>query len=88
MARIQTGISFSDVDLFKKQLLLCICIRMTSFFAVLGKIDPSEMGVTLSHEHLSADSRFFYVDPPKGSPIGIDKAPMTIQNLGFIKNYP
>ena len=86
MARIQTGISFSDVDLFNNQLLLCI--RMISFFAVLGKIDPSEMGVTLSHEHLSADSRFFYVDPPKGSPIGIDKAPMTIENLGFIKNYP
>ena len=60
----------------------------TSFLAVLGKIDPSEMGVTLSHEHLSADSRFFYVDPPKGSPIGIDKAPMTIENLGFITNYP
>ena len=58
------------------------------FSSVLGKIDPNEMGVTLSHEHLSADSRFFFVDPPKGSPFGIDKAPMTIENLGFIKNYP
>ena len=55
---------------------------------VLGPIAPSEMGLTLAHEHLSADLRFFYIDPPKGSPAGIEMAPMTLENLGFIKNYP
>lgn len=61
---------------------------MAKLQTVLGKIDPSEMGVTLAHEHLSADLRFFYVDPPKGCPAGIENAPMTLENMGYIKNYP
>jgi len=61
---------------------------MAKIQTVLGPIAPSEMGLTLAHEHLSADLRFFYIDPPKGSPAGIEMAPMTLENLGFIKNYP
>ena len=54
------------------------------FFTVLDKISPNAMGLTLAHEHLSANCEFFFVDPPKG----IDKAQMKIENLDFIQNYP
>ena len=59
------------------------CISLT----VLGLIEPSELGITLTHEHISMTFEFMYCDPPKGD----DKnstAPFTLENSGWIHQYP
>jgi len=54
---------------------------------VLGPIKPSQLGRTLTHEHLSLDFDFFYKEPPKQlSDQFTDE--ITLNNLGAIRQYP
>ena len=54
---------------------------------VLGPIAPSQMGFTLTHEHLSSDLGFLLV-PPKNEAVGIENCPWTLENLGYIQQFP
>ena len=53
-------------------------------------MEPSDMGFTLPHEHLSADLGTLYVPPETvgaGEP-GSEKLPWTMDNLGYIQQFP
>ena len=55
---------------------------------VLGPVLPSELGATTTHEHLYVDFSFMY-RPAQDSPSqGLADAPITLENLGWIRrNY-
>ena len=52
---------------------------------VLGAIDPDDLGVTLTHEHIFIHFKPLYVDPEEGSRKGVAMAPVTIDDLGWIR---
>ena len=52
---------------------------------VLGAIDPSELGPTTVHEHLYIDFSFMYRQP-QDSPTDLADAPITMENLGWIRH--
>lgn len=54
---------------------------------VCGVKDPSELGITLTHEHLLIDADPLYVNPPQDQTHGIAKE-FTLPNLGWIRYYP
>jgi phosphotriesterase-related protein len=49
---------------------------------VLGPIDPSEMGVTLTHEHILIDLTCYYAEPEEASVRNYHEKPYTIDMLG------
>lgn len=53
---------------------------------VTGDVNASELGLTLTHEHLSMDFSLMYVRPEK-QPHMVN-CPFTIQNLGWIQRNP
>lgn len=55
--------------------------------AVLGNKRLSELGKTLTHEHLAVDFREFYVPPPMHVKHFPDSRP-SLQNIGYIRQYP
>ncbi|KAG4076458.1 hypothetical protein HA402_005901 [Bradysia odoriphaga] len=55
--------------------------------SVLGPIDPSQLGRTLTHEHLSLDFDFFYSEPPKQLN-ELFTNEITLANVGAIRQYP
>ena len=55
--------------------------------SVLGPVNPTDIGVTLTHEHLSMTYDFRYTEPPVGDENNVDK-PLTMENLGWIRQYP
>ena len=54
---------------------------------VLGLIEPSELGVTLTHEHISMTFDFMYVNPPPGDEEKPNQ-PIALENSGWIHQYP
>ncbi|KAJ6647442.1 Phosphotriesterase-related protein [Pseudolycoriella hygida] len=54
---------------------------------VLGPINPSQLGKTLTHEHLSLDFDFFYKEPPKQLN-DLFTNEISLANLGAIRQYP
>ena len=52
---------------------------------VMGAIDPSELGATTTHEHLYIDFSFMY-RPPQDSLADLTDAPLTMENLGWIRH--
>jgi phosphotriesterase-related protein len=52
---------------------------------VQGTIDAGEMGITLAHEHLLCDSSFRFTEPEKASHRALAYAPISIENLEWIK---
>ncbi|CAL1675577.1 unnamed protein product [Lasius platythorax] len=55
---------------------------------VLGSIWLSELGKTLTHEHLAVDFRNFYVPPPKHIDKNFSKDSMHLADIGYIRQYP
>lgn len=60
---------------------------MAKVMTVRGPIDPETLGFTLTHEHLSLDFHHFYVAPPPGLDVYVNKK-ITLQNVGYIRQYP
>jgi len=60
---------------------------MKKVHTVLGPIDPDQMGITLPHEHLSADLKCLYI-PPQDSDRGSESLPWTLDNLYHIQQFP
>ncbi|XP_070167606.1 phosphotriesterase-related protein-like isoform X1 [Polyergus mexicanus] len=54
---------------------------------VLGSIRLSELGRTLTHEHLALDFRNFYIPPPKHIEKHFSKD-LHLANIGYIRQYP
>jgi len=51
---------------------------------VLGAIDPSELGATLSHEHVLWDASFMFEEPEER---GLAHEPVRIENLEWLKRH-
>uniref|UniRef100_A0A0C9Q1N8 Phosphotriesterase-related protein n=1 Tax=Fopius arisanus TaxID=64838 RepID=A0A0C9Q1N8_9HYME len=54
---------------------------------VLGPVELSKLGRTLTHEHLSLDFHQFYVPPPEPLVNYLNKK-ILLNNVGYIKQYP
>ncbi len=54
---------------------------------VLGTIEPSELGVTLTHEHLLIDLSTLFGPPDEASARALYYAPLTPQTLGSVRHY-
>ncbi|CAH0584518.1 unnamed protein product [Chrysodeixis includens] len=54
---------------------------------VLGDIDPSALGRTLTHEHLSMNFEHFYRKPPATLKEYFHDKP-NLMNIGYIRQYP
>ena len=52
---------------------------------VLGPVEPSELGATMTHEHLYIDFSFMY-RPPQDSELDLAGAPISIENLGWVRH--
>ena len=57
------------------------------FMPVLGDVKPEEVGVTLTHEHLSLAFDFMFQNPPQYA-AGKETCPYTMENLWFIRQNP
>jgi len=60
---------------------------MRFYRIVLGSKPLSELGKTLTHEHVSLDFRNFYVPPPSQLKRYLDNR-LSLHNIGFVKQYP
>lgn len=58
-----------------------------SIQTVLGNIPPSELGITLTHEHLALNFDNFFVAPPPELTSFIGDQ-INLQNVGFVRQYP
>jgi phosphotriesterase-related protein len=55
---------------------------------VLGPVDIELLGVTLPHEHILADARkIFFFEPPDSSEKPLAQAPVTLENLYWIRAH-
>ena len=54
---------------------------------VLGPIDPQELGVTLTHEHLLIDTEGFHSPPESASAREFYYKPLTLEMTGRIRHY-
>ena len=52
---------------------------------VLGAIEPKELGVTLTHEHLLMSGECYFVEPEEASKRALVDAPLTTDLLGIIR---
>lgn len=52
---------------------------------VLGAVEPWELGVTTTHEHLYIDFSFMF-KPPDAAAAGMADAPLTLENMGWIRH--
>lgn len=55
---------------------------------VLGPIDPRELGVTLTHEHLFFDLRCWWTEPQEATKKALAHAPLSMSNLGALRRDP
>jgi len=54
---------------------------------VLGCIEPKDLGVTLTHEHLSMIYDFAFKDPPKREQCNTN-TPLHMNKLGWVRQFP
>ena len=54
---------------------------------VLGTIEPRELGITLSHEHLLVDLTRFPGDPEESIAPELYDQPLSLENLGYVSYY-
>ena len=80
--KVQTG---KNIEQLQKILKM---IHFWKFLiAVLGPIEPGDMGLTLPHEHLSGDLGFALTSVPQ-EPKGMQTLPWTLENFGYIQQFP
>ncbi|XP_063985853.1 phosphotriesterase-related protein [Diachasmimorpha longicaudata] len=59
----------------------------TTIETVRGPVKLSQLGRTLTHEHLALDFHAFYVPPPKALVNNFQKK-IALNNVGYVKQYP
>jgi phosphotriesterase-related protein len=52
---------------------------------VLGPVGPSQLGVTLTHEHLLVDFRYSFAEPQDPSRKAIAHASLSMENIGWVR---
>ena len=85
---ISINFSTSTCTMYYHTTVMCGMHVRVHMCTVLGAIEPSELGVTLTHEHLLADSGAFMIDPkyvPQSSVADLD---LKMENLGMIRQHP
>lgn len=55
---------------------------------VLGPVDGRELGVTLPHEHLLSDARFYFQEPASPKERELARQPVSLQNLNWCVHHP
>ena len=55
---------------------------------VLGEVNPSELGRTLTHEHLSMRFDVAYTPAPETEDLSCETMPFTLENTGWIRQFP
>ena len=55
---------------------------------VLGLIDPSDLGVTLPHEHLFIDESIYFVSADEPTRKALARQPLGLENLGLVRFNP
>lgn len=58
-----------------------------SIVTVTGRIDPSDLGVTLPHEHMFADASNWFTPPESAYERGIADEPVTLENRGYLEHH-
>ena len=58
---------------------------MTSLNTVLGPIDASQVGATMSHVHLTINILCWHQTPDSGVLRGLSDSKITLQNLGLVR---
>ncbi len=61
---------------------------MSEVQTVLGPIAPSEMGITLMHEHLLLDATPWFQEPEEASRRALAHRPVSMEMLGALRNDP
>lgn len=59
-----------------------------SIHTVLGPLDPSKVGNTLTHEHVRMNYETCFIKPPREDHVIKTKLPLEMKNLGFVRQYP
>jgi phosphotriesterase-related protein len=54
---------------------------------VTGPIDPSQLGITLIHEHLLCDLSFYYEAPHDPKDKELATSPLQLSNLGWVRQH-
>ena len=52
---------------------------------VLGPVSPSELGPTMTHEHLLIDFLCMFNPPPEATALARAQEPITLENLGWVR---
>lgn len=55
---------------------------------VLGQVSPEDLGITLTHEHLTIDYSNCVMSPTNDSDISKMNEPITLQNLSWLRHNP
>lgn len=85
-ATVETG-KFSLFIYFLDLLFDWINIDLFFVSWVLGKVKLSELGKTLTHEHMLMDFNAFYSAPPSQLREYVE-GKIKLENVGFLKQYP
>ena len=64
-----------------------LCPSFMSNPAVLGPVDPSALGQTLTHEHVMIDTSKYFTPPGYGS-WHMEDMDFDLCNLGKIRHFP
>lgn len=60
---------------------------MKQVLSVCGPLDSNKLGITLTHEHISANCADFYISPPENVKSYVENN-IQMNNLGYIRQYP
>ncbi|MBM3925283.1 MAG: aryldialkylphosphatase [SAR202 cluster bacterium] len=52
---------------------------------VLGPVEPLQLGITLTHEHLLVDFRYSFVEPEDTARKAMAHAPLSMENIGWVR---
>jgi len=66
---------------------ITMCCVIASFSIVTGLIDPDNLGVTLTHEHILLDFSTALLKPDFGDEC-LENLDIKMENLGKIRHYP
>jgi phosphotriesterase-related protein len=55
---------------------------------VLGLIDPQDLGMTLTHEHLLVDQSVYFVEPASPRESALAHQPVSLENLTWVRYNP
>jgi phosphotriesterase-related protein len=59
-----------------------------SVITVEGPIDPTELGTTLTHEHIFIDMENWFVSPDSVYERSLSNQPLSLENLWFVRRNP